>query len=77
MDESQVSIKKLANIAVVAMGSLFILAILFCRERVLFADASYVLFDIVNAKHLNIQEHRYGSFITQLFPYMGNTGLLY
>jgi hypothetical protein len=43
-------------------------AAFFSLERVLFADASFILFRIINVETLQIQEHRYGSFITQLLP---------
>jgi hypothetical protein len=43
-------------------------AFVFSLERILFCDASYILFRIVNFDTLQIQEHRYGSFITQAFP---------
>lgn len=34
----------------------------------LYSDAAYILYNIINNKTLGIQEHRYGSFITQVFP---------
>jgi hypothetical protein len=37
----------------------------------LFADASYIVFNIINQKALAIQVGRYGSFITQAVPYLG------
>jgi hypothetical protein len=43
-------------------------AAVFALERVLFADASFILFRIVNSGSLQIQEQRYGSFITQCVP---------
>src|SRR5689334_1506138 len=54
------------------IASLFVVlligAFVFSLERILFCDASYILFRIVNFDTLQIQEHRYGSFITQGFP---------
>ena len=54
------------------LTSLFVLllagAALFSMERVLFADASFILFRIINSDSLQIQEHRFGSFITQGVP---------
>jgi hypothetical protein len=47
---------------------LLIGAIYFSLERILFSDASYILFRILNFDSLQIQEHRYGSFMTQGFP---------
>jgi hypothetical protein len=46
-------------------------AAFFSLLRVLFADASFVLFRLLNQGSFQIQEHRYGSFITQSFPLMG------
>lgn len=40
-------------------------AVYFALERMLFADASFILFRLINDQSLQIQEHRYGSFITQ------------
>src|SRR3954464_15537845 len=37
----------------------------FSLERILFSDASYILFRLINLNSLQIQEQRYGSFITQ------------
>jgi phosphate starvation-inducible membrane PsiE len=62
---------KCSKIALAALGILLILSVIFFKERVFFADASYVLFDILNYKKFAIQEHRYGSFITQIVPYLG------
>ncbi len=71
MDVSKQSLKGVAKVGLAAMAGLFITALLFYRERVLFADASYVLFHIINDKKLAIQESRYGSFVTQMVPYFG------
>lgn len=43
----------------------------FAQERILFCDASFILTEILNRGSLAIQEHRYGSFITQIFPLLG------
>jgi len=53
------------------IGLFFILlagAAYFSLERILFCDASFILFRIINYQNLQIQEHRYGSFITQAVP---------
>jgi hypothetical protein len=47
---------------------LFIGSIIFAQERILFCDAPFILAEILNTGSLSIQEHRYGSFVTQLFP---------
>ncbi len=71
VDANQRHLKTIAYVAFAGMGALFILGIIFYKERVLFADASYVVFNIINSKSMMIQEKRYGSFITQMFPYLG------
>ena len=43
----------------------------FYRERMLFADASFITFNILDLHRFYIQEHRFGSFITQLVPWLG------
>ena len=47
---------------------LLIGSIYFSLERVLYSDASYILFRIINTGELQIQLNRYGSFVTQGFP---------
>jgi hypothetical protein len=71
MDVNNLNLKKLSKIALVAMVILFIGSIVYYRQRVFFADASFILFSILNYKTFYIQEHRYGSFITQMIPYLG------
>ncbi len=64
----------LRNVAKIALAALLVLltgAFVFYKERVLFADTAYILFNILNYHSFSIQEHRYGSFITQLVPYLG------
>ncbi len=51
---------------VLLFGSLY-----FALERVMFCDASLIFTEILNTGGLRIQEKRYGSFITQLFPLLG------
>ena len=60
-----------SRIALIAMGVLLLAGIVFYKERSLFADAAYVLYSIINNHSLAIQEHRYGSFITQMVPLLG------
>jgi len=61
-------VKGIQRVTIFGFSTLLILALLFWKERALFVDASYILFRIVNLDELQIQEHRYGSFITQAFP---------
>jgi hypothetical protein len=57
-----------AQIALSLLVALLVGAILFYKERMLFIDAPHVLFRVVNDGRFHIEEQRYGSFITQLFP---------
>ena len=50
---------------------LFILALLFYRERVIFLDMAFHLFYILKDNDLAIQNFRFGACFTQLFPYLG------
>ena len=59
-----------------ALGGLALLLLLigsaFCwRERILFTDPSFILFELLQAGHPIISEHRYGAVITQVFPLLG------
>lgn len=47
---------------------LFLASILFYRERMLFVDPAFTSFEIINTQNFVISEHRYGAFITQIFP---------
>ncbi len=47
-------------------------AVIFYKERMLFIDAPHVFFRVINDGAFHIEEHRYGSFITQLFPLAGS-----
>jgi len=58
----------------IALSVIFILTIgaaLTYRERMFFIDPAWVTFNIINTKSFSISEHRYGAFITQLFPLAG------
>lgn len=68
---SQTSLKKPA---LLALGGLLILlagAVVYFKQRMLFGDASFIAFNIIDLHSFYIQEHRYGSFITQMVPYLG------
>ncbi len=70
MDADQSTLKKASKIALLALIALLAGALIFVKER-LFADASYIVFNIINYKRVAIQEFRYGSFITQMIPLIG------
>jgi len=65
------SLKKPAIVAIAAMALLFVGAVVFYPERMFFADASFITFNILDLHRFYIQEHRFGSFITQLIPWLG------
>ncbi|MBA3828159.1 MAG: hypothetical protein H0X33_04415 [Taibaiella sp.] len=61
--------------SLVAMGAMCVLllgAIVFYKERILFLDDAFIPFRIINLHLLQVQEHRYGSFITQCIPLLGS-----
>ncbi len=60
------ALKKLSALGLAAMAVLAIGGVVFYKERLLFADSSFIAFNILNLGKLYVQEHRYGSFITQM-----------
>lgn len=71
MDANQV-LKKSAQVAVATLAVLLLGALFFWRERALFLDDAFIPAHIINTGKLGIQEQRYGSFITQLFPFVAS-----
>ena len=51
---------------------LFIMSVVFYKERTAFIDISYHLFCILRDDTFAIQNNRFGAFFTQLFPLMGS-----
>src|SRR4051794_37162116 len=60
-----------AYVCVLIACALLLGAVYYYKERMLFIDAPHVFFRVVNDGRFHIEEHRYGSFITQLFPLIG------
>ncbi len=58
----------LGILSLAALTVLLFFALIFWQERGFFGDAPWISFRVINFGILQIQEHRYGSFITQLFP---------
>lgn len=61
--------------AKVALGILFLLLVgsaIFWKERMLFSDASFIAFRIINYGNLQMQVGRHGAFITQVFPWVAS-----
>lgn len=56
------------NLGLFSYSILFIFAVIFYKERTIFSDASFIIFSIVKDSTLAIQNFRFGSAITQLFP---------
>ncbi len=71
MPQTTNSLKKLSLLGLAVLGVLFIGGIVFYKERVFFCDASYIAFNILKYDRLFIQEHRFGSFVTQMVPLLG------
>jgi hypothetical protein len=66
------SLRTVAKTVPGLLAVLLLGAIIYYKERMLFIDAPHVFFRIVNDRHLHIEEHRIGSFITQMFPLIGS-----
>lgn len=71
MYKEQSRLRQASYVSVAAMALLLIGAFVYYKERVLFLDASYVMFRIITEGQLAIQENRFGSFITQIVPLIG------
>lgn len=71
METDQHILKKPAKAALAALGVLLIGAIVFYKERLLFADTSFIVYSIINFKRLFIQNQRLGAVVTQIVPYLG------
>lgn len=56
------------HIAIFFIFILTLLSIYSYKERMLFVDPAWIVFNIIHQKKWIIAEHRYGAFITQLFP---------
>jgi len=65
------TLKKSSLAAIAALIVLLAFAIVYYKVRVFFLDSAYVCTNILIHHGLSIQEHRYGSFITQLVPLIG------
>lgn len=62
---------KLRTAALLSLGTLAVLvigALVFWKERMLLCDAPHIAFRIINEQALQIQQFRYGAFITQSVP---------
>ena len=62
------TLKQSAKISIYALVILLAGAIIFYKARVFYLDSSYICFNILRYQQLTIQEHRWGSFITQMVP---------
>jgi hypothetical protein len=65
------TLKSVANLIPALLLVLLAGALFYYKERMLFIDAPHILFRIINDGELQITEHRYGSFITQMVPLIG------
>ena len=63
--------KKIFIIGIGTFGMLFILSILFFKERTIFTDAAFHLFYLVNEGKFQVQHHRFVAIFTQIFPISG------
>ncbi|PQJ12112.1 hypothetical protein CJD36_010015 [Flavipsychrobacter stenotrophus] len=68
MNNSERTLKHLSLVALAALAAWLVGGIVFYKERLFFADSSFIVFNIIKKQGLAIQEHRYGSFITQMVP---------
>ncbi len=72
MNSQRSDLKQHSKIALAVLGVLFLGGIVCYKDRLLFVDSAYIAFNIIKDGHLQIQEHRYGSFVTQMVPWLGS-----
>lgn len=70
MQQTKHTLTKPSLIALAALCVLLILALVFFKDRFFFADTSFVVFRIINFNQFAIMNQRYGSFVTQIIPYL-------
>jgi len=68
MTHNNATLKSGAKVAVGVMVLLLIGSIIYYKERVLFGDGSFMLFNIINLGQLNVQWGRYGATVSQFLP---------
>ncbi len=71
MDNDKTMLKKLSIISFFAVGILFIIGIIYARERVVFGDAAFCFSKILYEGILSSPNKRYGALFVQFFPYVG------
>lgn len=63
-------------VALATMSVLLVGAVVWYRQRILFLDPAFVTYEVLDLETLMISERRYGSFITQGFPWLaGQLGI--
>ena len=72
MENNEKSLQYTSKVAIPFFVLLLILSVVFYRYRVFYMDPSAVLYTTINREGFNISEHRYGAFITQMFPVIGS-----
>ena len=60
--------KKILLLGIATYAVLLFLSLLFFKERTVFLDVSFLLFNILKDGHFAIQADRFGSVLTQAFP---------
>ena len=55
-------------VGVATVGLLLLCSAIFFKERMLFVDPAFITFEIIQQDWFVFSEHRYGAFITQIFP---------
>ncbi len=70
MNTTNPSIKTASKVALAAIAALLVITIIFFKERALFADSAFAIFNIINDKSIYIINQRYGSLIARVLPYL-------
>jgi len=62
--------KTLCYVGAAVYSLMALMALYWWETRIVYTDTAFVTFEIIRTQHLAIQASRYGSFVTQLFPWV-------
>lgn len=71
MHDMRIYWKKYALLSTILMIVMLLFSIIFWEERMYFLDPNWMTFHFLKNENIVIQESRYGSFITHIFPVIG------
>lgn len=70
MQPNELTLERTSKISLAALFVLLILDAVFYKERAIFSDAAFRLFNLINHNGFDLPGNRYGAFVMQLLPYI-------